>query len=260
MVKVRLDPFLAMTLIAVACAVIAAPALVLVGLPRSEAWPWIAASIVIHLCYYVCLAQAYRLADMSQVYPIARGAAPLMTGLTSLVFVRDPITLGGALGIACLAGGVVLISFKGQRRLATPSPIAILCALATAATICAYTIVDGIGARAAGSAHAYAAALFTLDAVPMAALCLWRYGLEGIRPALEFIGPGIAGGAMSLAAYWIVIWAMTVAPIALVAALRETSVLFAGLIATIVLKEQMTPIRAGAALLILAGLVAMRLF
>jgi drug/metabolite transporter (DMT)-like permease len=259
-VKVRLDPFLAMTLIAATCAVIAAPLLLVVGLPRSAAWPWIVASIVIHLGYYVFLAQAYRLADMSQVYPIARGAAPLMTALTSIVFVRDPITLGGALGIACLAGGVLLISFKGQRRLAAPSPIAVLCALATAATICAYTIVDGIGARTAGSAHSYAAALFTLDAAPMAVLCLWRYGLNGIKPILKFVGPGFAGGAMSLAAYWIVIWAMTVAPIALVAALRETSVLFAGLIATVVLKEDMTSIRALAALLILAGLVAMRMF
>jgi drug/metabolite transporter (DMT)-like permease len=259
-VKVRLDPVLAMTLITVACSVIAAPLLVVVGLPRSAAWPWIVASIVIHLGYYVFLAQAYRLADMSQVYPIARGAAPLMTGLMSLVFVHDPITLGGGLGIACLAGGVLLISFKGQRSLAAPSPVAILCALATAATICAYTIVDGIGARAAGSAHSYAAALFALDAAPMAALCLWRYGLEGIKPISKFVGPGFAGGAMSLAAYWIVIWAMTVAPIALVAALRETSVLFAGLIAIVVLKEEMTPIRALAASLILAGLAAMRLF
>ena len=259
-VKVRLDPFLAMTLITAACSVIAAPLLVVTSLPRSEAWPWIIASIVIHLGYYVFLAQAYRLADMSQVYPIARGAAPLMTGMTSLVFVRDPITLGGAIGIACLAGGVLLISVRGQRRLAAPAPTAILYALATAATICGYTIVDGVGARVAGSANAYAATLFALDGAPMAALCLWRYGVDGTKPALKFLAPGFAGGAMSLAAYWIVIWAMTAAPIALVAALRESSVLFAGLIAFIVLKEPPTPIRAVAALLILAGLLAMRLF
>jgi drug/metabolite transporter (DMT)-like permease len=259
-VKVRLDPFLAMTLITAACSVIAAPLLIVTGWPKSEAWPWIIASIVIHLGYYVFLAQAYRLADMSQVYPVARGAAPLMTGLTSLLFVRDPITLGGGLGVACLAGGVLLISLKGQRRLAAPSSTAIAYALATAATICGYTIVDGIGARAAGGANAYAAALFALGGAPTAALCLWRYGLEGTKPALKFIAPGFAGGAMSLAAYWIVIWAMTVAPIALVAALRETSVLFAGLIAIVVLEEPPTPIRAIAASLILAGLIAMRLF
>jgi drug/metabolite transporter (DMT)-like permease len=92
------------------------------------------------------------------------------------------------------------------------------------------------------------------------AFCLWRYGIAGAKPALNFLAPGLAGGAMSLAAYWIVIWAMTVAPIALVAALRETSVLFGGLIAVAFLKEPATPIRAIAAALILAGLIAMRSF
>jgi drug/metabolite transporter (DMT)-like permease len=260
LVKLRLDPFLAMTLIANACAVIAAPLLLVTGLPNAAAWPWIVASIVIHLGYYVFLAQAYRLADMSQIYPIARGAAPLMTAAVSSVFVRDPITPGGGIGIACLAIGVVLISLRGQRKLTPPSRLAILCALATAATICGYTVVDGVGARAAGSAHAYAATLFALDGAPMLILCLWRYGVAGTRSALRFAAPGLAGGAMSLAAYWIVIWAMTVAPIALVAALRETSVLFGGLIAVIFLKEPATPVRVAAGALIVMGLAAMRLF
>lgn len=260
LVKVKLDPFLAMTLITTGCAVFAAPLLVVTGLPKGAAWPWIIVSIAIHLGYYLFLAQAYRLADMSQVYPIARGSAPLMTTIVSLVFVRDPISLGGGLGVACLAIGVLLISLRGQRRLATPSRTAVFCAMATAMTISAYTIVDGIGARVAGDANAYAAALFAIDGAPMLALCLWRYGIAGMRPALNFLAPGMAGGAMSLAAYWIVIWAMTVAPIALVAALRETSVLFGGLIAVVFLKEPATPVRAIAAMLILAGLVAMRSF
>jgi len=260
LVKVRLDPFLAMTLIATACAIIAAPLLLVIGLPRTAAWPFLLASATIHLGYYLSLAHAYRLADMSQVYPVARGSAPLLTALASLAFIHDPITVGGGLGIACLACGVLLVSLKGHRRLAAPSFVGVAYALATAATICAYTVVDGIGARTAGNANAYAAALFALDGGPMLALCLWRYGFEGAKPAFKFLASGLAGGVMSLAAYWIVIWAMTVAPIALVAALRETSVLFAGLIATVILKEPATPIRAGAAALILAGLAAMRLF
>jgi drug/metabolite transporter (DMT)-like permease len=259
LVKVRLDPFLAMTLIAAACAIIAAPLLIVTGLPLSAAWPWLLASTVVHLGYYLFLAQAYRLADMSQAYPIARGAAPLMTALASIVFVRDPISFGGALGVACLGCGVLLISVKGQRALAPPSLRAVACALATATTICAYTLIDGIGARASGNAGAYAAALFTLDGPPMLILCLWRYGPGGMKPALKFLAPGLAGGVMSLAAYWIVIWVMTVAPIVLVAALRETSVLFGVLIAAVMLKEPATPIRTIAATLILAGLLAMRL-
>ena len=260
LVKIKLDPFLAMTLICVASGIIALPALAITGLPSVETWPWIALSVAIHLFYYLFLAEAYRRADMSQIYPIARGSAPLMTACLSIAVVHDPVSVANMAGIALLGLGVLLISLRGHRHLVPPSRVAIVCAVLTAMTISAYTLVDGIGARVAGDANAYAAALFAVDAYPMLALCLWRRGLEGVRPALGFLVPGFAGGAMSLAAYWIVIWAMTVAPIALVAATRETSVLFAGLIAVVVLKEPMTPIRGLSAALILAGLVVMRMF
>lgn len=259
LVKIKLDPFLAMTLIAVSCGIIAAPALLITGLPNKEAWFWIFLSTVLHLAYYLFLAEAYRRADMSQVYPIARGAAPLVTTAISLAFIHDPMSLGNIIGIALLGLGVLLVSLRGQRGSVVPSRTAVIYALLTAGTISLYTIVDGIGARAAGNPNAYAAALFAVDAYPMLAICLWRKGLEGIRPAFKFLIPGFAGGAMSLAAYWIVIWAMTVAPIALVAATRETSVLFGGLIAVVFLKEPFTPVRGISAVLILIGLVFMRL-
>jgi len=260
LIKIKLDPFLAMTLICFACGMIALPALPITGLPDAAAWPWIAASVVIHLGYYLFLAEAYRRADMGQIYPIARGAAPLMTAVASLLFVHDPITLGNGVGILLLGAGVVLISLRGHRHLVAPSKIAVACALLTAVTICAYTIVDGIGARTAGNANAYAAALFAVDAYPMLFICLFWKGLKGIRPAFDFLLPGFAGGAMSLAAYWIAIWAMTIAPIALVAAIRETSVLFGGLIAVVFLKEPMTRVRAFSGGLILGGLFCMRMF
>ena len=141
-----------------------------------------------------------------------------------------------------------------------PSPAAVGCALFAAATIAAYTVVDGIGARISNDVNAYAAALFVADIPPMLVFCLWRKGMQGIKPAFSFVLPGLAGGAMSLAAYWIVLWAMTVAPIALVAAVRETSILFGGLIAVFVLKESLTRVRAVSALLSITGLVLMRLF
>ena len=141
-----------------------------------------------------------------------------------------------------------------------PSKVAVSCALLTAVTISAYTIVDGIGARTAGDPNAYAAALFAVDAYPMLIICLLWKGVKGVRPALGFLLPGFAGGAMSLAAYWIAIWAMTVAPIALVAAIRETSVLFGGLIAVVFLKEPMTRVRAASGALILGGLFCLRMF
>jgi drug/metabolite transporter (DMT)-like permease len=260
LVKIKLDPFLAMTLICASCGVIALPALAVTGLPFAGAWPWVLLSVVIHLFYYLFLAEAYRRADMSQIYPVARGSAPLLTAILSIVLVHDPVSAGNVAGIALLGLGVLLISLRGHRHLEPPSAIAILYAVMTAATISAYTIVDGVGARAAGDANAYAAALFAVDACPMLLVCLWTKGISGLKPALGFLVPGFAGGAMSLAAYWIVIWAMTVAPIALVAATRETSVLFAGLIAVVVLKEPVTPIRLISAVLIVAGLAVMRLF
>lgn len=259
LVKIRLDPFLAMTLIAVTCGIIALPALAITGLPNQEAWIWVALSSALHLGYYLFLAEAYRRADMSQVYPIARGAAPLVTTAIALAFIGDPMSAGNIAGVAVLGLGVLLISLKGQRGSLVPSRAAVIYALLTAGTISLYTIVDGIGARAAGNPNAYAAALFALEAYPTLFVCIWRLGWPGMRPALKFLVPGFAGGAMSLAAYWIVIWAMTVAPIALVAATRETSVLFGGLIAMVFLKEPLTPVRGLSALLILAGLVLMRL-
>jgi drug/metabolite transporter (DMT)-like permease len=260
LIKIRLEPFIAMTLICDMCALIALFALPITGLPKAAAWPWIAASVSIHLGYYVFLSEAYRRADMGQIYPIARGSAPLMTALVSLLVVHDPMSPGNIIGIALLGSGVLLISLRGHRHLVAPSRIAISCALLTAVTITAYTIVDGIGARASGDPNAYAAALFTVDGLPILIICLCWKGPAKLRPALRFIPPAFAGGAMSLSAYWIVIWAMTVAPIALVAAIRETSVLFGGLIAVLFLKEPMTRVRAASAVLILLGLVCMRLF
>jgi drug/metabolite transporter (DMT)-like permease len=230
------------------------------GLPKAAAWPWIVASVVIHLGYYLFLAEAYRRADMGQIYPIARGAAPLMTAIVSLFVVQDPLSTGNGVGILLLGAGVLLISLRGHRHLMAPSKVAVSCALLTAITISAYTIVDGIGARAAGDPNAYAAALFAVDAYPMLLICLFWKGVKGVRPALGFLIPGFAGGAMSLAAYWIAIWAMTVAPIALVAAIRETSVLFGGLIAVVFLKEPMTRVRAASGALILGGLFCLRMF
>jgi drug/metabolite transporter (DMT)-like permease len=257
--KVRLEPFLAMTLITGCAGIVAIPLLVVFGWPRLEAWPWLIGSVVLHLAYYIALTEAYRRADMGQIYPIARGGAPLLTAGASLLVVGEPIALQAAIGIAVLAGGVALMSLRGARQHEPLDPAAIGFALATAVIICGYTLVDGLGARAAGDPHAYSAALFVIDGVPIVVFALWRLGLAGLKPMRRFAGPGLAGGAMSLASYWIAIWAMTVAPIALVAALRETSVLFAAVIAVVVLKEPFGPVRATAAALMVGGILLIRM-
>jgi drug/metabolite transporter (DMT)-like permease len=257
--KVKLEPFLAMTLITGAGGLVGVPLLIAFGFPRLEAWPWLIGSVVIHLGYYFALSEAYRRADMGQIYPIARGAAPLLTAAAAVGLLHEPITFQAACGIAVLGCGITLIAFLGRRRQAAFDPVAIGFALLTAVIVCAYTLVDGIGARVAGDPHAYSAALFVIDGIPLVLVALWMRGFAGLKPMREFLGRGIVGGAMSLGAYWIAIWAMTVAPIALVAALRETSVLWASLIAVVFLKEPFVGARAAAAVLIVAGVVLIRL-
>ncbi|MEM5296038.1 EamA family transporter [Burkholderia sp. JPY481] len=259
-IKVRLDPFLAMTLLCIACGLIALPSLAFTGFARPAAWPWVAGSVALHFGYYVCLSEAYRRADMSQIYPIARGSAPLITALVSVTILHETMSAGGVAGIVLLGSGVLLLSLRGRHHSASENRVALGFALLTAVTIAGYTVVDGVGARVAGNPNSYAATLFVFDALPMLTLCLYRYGPAGMAPMRRFLLPGFAGGAMSLAAYWIVIWAMTVAPIALVAAVRETSVVFAGFIAVYVLKEPFSRVRTAAATLTLAGLALMRLF
>jgi drug/metabolite transporter (DMT)-like permease len=256
--KVSLEPFLAMTLVSAMAGVAAIPLLLAFGFPRLEAWPWLIGSVVIHLGYYFALSEAYRRADMGQIYPIARGGAPLLTAVASRFFVMEPISAMALAGIAALGSGVALMSVLGRRRGAAFDGVAVAFALLTAVIICSYTIIDGIGARAAGDPHAYAAALFVLDGLPLPFVALWRRGWSGVAPAMKYLKPGFAGGAMALGSYWIAIWAMTVAPIALVAALRESSVLWAALIAVVFLKEPMLPPRAVAAAMILCGLVLIR--
>lgn len=257
--KLRIEPFLGMTLVAAGAGVVAAPGLVAFGFPKLAAWPWLAASVAIHVGYYVALSKAYERADMSQIYPIARGGAPLITAIASFVLVGESLSATQALGIAALGCGVMLISLLGRRKGARFDPVALGFAGLTALTITGYTLVDGMGARSAGDPHAYSAALFVIDGFPLLLFALWRRGVAGLAPMRPYLVQGLAGGALSLGAYWIAIWAMTVAPIPLVAAIRESSVLFAALIAVVFLKEPLHWPRACAAVVIVAALALMRL-
>ena len=256
--KIRLEPFSAMALIAIMSALVVLPVLPFVGIPRAAAWPWIIGSVIFHLGYFIGLTEAYRTGDMGQVYPIARGSAPLMTAVASTIFVGETIGLRGWIGILALVGGVFLLSLRGGRDLHFDKR-AVAFALFTAVTICGYSVVDGIGARTAQNAHVYTVWLFLLDGLMMLVFVLLRRGVGVLGDFAQVWKGGLIGGTLSLAAYWIAIWAMTVAPIALVAALRETSVLFAAAIAVIVLKEPLQRPRIIAALMIVCGLVLIRL-
>lgn len=259
LIKVGLDPLSTTTLISLGSGVVALFFLPFVGLPAVAAWPWIGASVIIHLFYFGALIEAYRTGDLGQVYPIARGSAPLMTATVTTLFVGETMSLLGWGGIVALVAGVFLLSARGGRDLTRIDRRAVGFALMTALTICAYSVVDGIGGRASGNPNAYSAWLFVGIAFVMLPYALWRDGRDVIPAMRTYWRRGLAGGGLQLLSYGIAIWAMSVAPIAIVATLRETSVLFGAGIAVIVLKEPLRAMRIVAALLILCGLVLIRM-
>jgi drug/metabolite transporter (DMT)-like permease len=258
-IKRGLDPLATTVVISVGAALVAAAFLPLVGVPAAASWPWCAASVLIHLFYFAALIESYRAGDLGQVYPIARGSAPLMTATATTVLIGERLGILGWVGIILLVAGVLLLSLRGGRDLARLDRKAVGFALFTAVTICAYSVVDGVGARLAGSANAYTVALFVGIAPVMALYALARRGAKATLAIGRHWGIGLAGGALQLGSYGIAIWAMTVAPIAIVAALRETSVLFGAAIAVIFLKEPLRASRIVAAVMIVAGLALIRL-
>lgn len=258
LIKVGLDPLSTTTLISLGSGAVALALTPFVGLPALAAWPWLIASVVIHLFYFASLIESYRTGDLGQVYPIARGAAPLMTASATTIFVGERLSLIGWGGIVALVAGVFLLSARGGRELSHIDKRAVGFALFTALTVCAYSVVDGVGGRLAGNPNAYSLWLFAGIAVVMLPYALWRDGRDVVPAMQAYWRRGLAGGALQLLSYGIAIWAMTLAPIAIVATLRETSVLFGAVIAVVVLKEPLRPARIAAALLILCGLVLIR--
>jgi drug/metabolite transporter (DMT)-like permease len=259
-IKGGLDPLATTVLISISAAIVAAAFFPLVGLPAGAAWPWCGASVLIHLIYFAALIESYRAGDLGQVYPIARGSAPLMTAIVTTALVGERLSIAGWSGIILLVGGVILLSLRGGRDLKRLDRKALGFALFTAVAICAYSVVDGVGARRAGSATAYSVALFAGIGPVMAIYALARRRSEVIAAAGRHWCLGLAGGTLQFGSYGIVIWAMTVAPIAIVAALRETSVLFGALIAIFFLKEPLRAGRVAATLMIIAGLALIRLY
>jgi drug/metabolite transporter (DMT)-like permease len=260
LLKLRLEPVVATALVAMASGVVAVPFVLFSGLPETAAWPYVFASVVIHIGYYLTLAEAYRHGDLGQVYPIARGTAPLATAVLAALVLGEALGLLGWAGVTVVAAGILLLAVPAGQRAGPLDHRSVVFALLTSLTITAYTLVDGIGARVAGSAAAYTAWLFLLSGGAMSLFGLIRIGAP--RLAAEFKGNwtiALGGAALSTAAYAIAIWAMTVAPIALVAALRETSVLFATLLSTLLLREPWLAARVAATVMVLGGVMLLRI-
>lgn len=246
-------------------AIVALPLLLAVGLPPAVALPFIAVSLVIHVGYYVALAGAYQHGELGLTYPIMRGFAPLLVALGSSAVLGEAPTLTSWAGIIAITLGVAMVGLAHPGETLHHGK-ALAFAFANAAIIATYTFVDGKGVRetvAAGQfAITYVALLFVLDGLPYPALVLWRRGRAGRQAIVAYARRrwpvALVGGTASIGSYAIALWAMSVAPIASVAALRETSVLFATLLGVWLLKERFGLQRAIGTLVILAGVVALR--
>jgi len=225
--------------------------------PNAEVWPWVLAAGCTHFGYKFFLTHAYDHGDLSRVYPIARGAAPMFVAIVGAVFLADAVSRAEYLGITVLGLGILMMArgvfSDGESRRLLPF------ALGSAVATASYTLIDGLGARVSGDAIAYVGWIFVLDGILFAAgMVAWR-GRKVLAGGMRGWALGGLASAASYGAYAISVWAMTMAPIAVVAALRETSILFAVLIGWLAFGERMNPGKALAGVMIVAGVMLTRL-
>jgi drug/metabolite transporter (DMT)-like permease len=252
------DRFIVMALLNGSAGVVAAVLIPFAPLPAPASWPNIALSAVLHTGYNLFLVAAYAHGGLGQVYPIARGSAPLLVLALAWLLLGEAVSGTQLVAVVIVCAGIAALALRGG-RVARLSGTGVACALATAGFIGAYTVTDAAGARVAGSPHGYALWLFLLDGISAMTLALWWRGRAVLATARTDWRPALAAGGMALAGYWLVIWALTLAPAATVAALRETSVVIAALIGTFLLNEPMGAWRVAAAVVVAVGAVMLRL-
>ena len=254
-VKGGSDTLLTTILVASSGGLIAICALPFLPTVAPAAWPYLAVSGVLEITYYALVAGAYRNTEMSRSYPLMRGTAPLIVVLVSTVALGVTLSVPAWIGVALVSAGLLSIAFA---RGGAGDPRGVRLALLNAVVIAAYTLVDGFGVRASGAPATYTMWIYVLTGVPLA---LWALARRRDFPA--YIARnwhlGFIGGVGTLASYGLVLWAMTEAPIPVVAALRETSILFGTAIAGLVLREKIGAARIAAVLVIAAGAAVLRL-
>ena len=238
--------------------VLGAVGAVFVPFPRPAAWPYLIGSSGIHLAYMLFLVRAYRLGDLSRVYPIARGLAPVVVALLAALFVGERPTLVQAVGLLCCCGAIVSLGFA-DTGFSHVHGRAVAAAAATGLMIASYTVVDGSGVRVAGDPFSYVAWNLLIDAIPISLVVFYRRWGK-IR---EFIRNNalhsLAGGTMAAVAYGIVLWAMSRGAMASVSSLRETSVVFAALIGSRLLGEPLGMRRTLASVGVAIGLLVLQM-
>lgn len=257
LVKSSTDKMLDTAIIHLLCSLFAIPFCLGLGFPQAASWPYLALSLLIHIGYYFALAKAYHHGDLGLTYPLMRGVAPLLVALGSLIFMDGPtLSMLGWIGVALICTGVLSLGLSAglfqHRR-------AILIALMNSAIIASFTLVDAMGVRTSQNPPQYIAAVLALDG--------WTFGLWVLfirrKRVVDYVKTrwlmALGGAVASTGSYSIALWAVSVAPVAAVAALRESSVLFAVLLGAFFLKERLTPRRVLAIVVMVMGAVALRL-
>lgn len=256
-VKGGADKHLGMTAVVIGHIPISIVAIIFVPLPGLASWPYFLAGIVLHIGYQLFLLNSYRIGDLTQVYPIARGTAPILVALVSVLVLGVTLSKSQLLPVFMIAIGIMSLSLVRQRD-GLRNPRAAALAFVTGCFIAGYSLNDGLGARAAGTAVGFYAWLSLVNAVLFAGIMrvmkpglLSRVTTEGRRAFLF-------GGPASFAAYALVVWAFTQAPIALITALRETSIIAALLIGVFFLKERLDLAKVTSTVITLTGAILLR--
>ena len=256
LVKSSTDKLFDTALLQLLGSLVAIPLVAFAGWPDRAAWPFIAMSLVLHIGYYTALSGAYKHGDLGLTYPLMRGTAPLLVALSATYTLGETLSPLSWVGVLGISAGVVTL---GLSQHAFAAPKAVKFALVNAVIIATYTVVDALGVRASGNAVQYVTALFLLDGWPFALIVFLRRRTEVLPYVRKRWPVALVGAIASLGSYGIALWAMTRAPVATVAALRETSVLFAALLGVWFLKEMFTPRRLIGTCAIVGGVMALRL-
>ena len=249
------DALLTMVLVTAAAALFAAASLPFLPPPAKDSWPFIAASALFQITYFVLVANAYRVADMSLTYPLMRGTAPLLVALASVLWLAEPLSTHAWLGLGVICAGI--LSMTGAIPRSASKGVGL--ALGNAIVIAGYTLIDGVGVRRSGATAAYTLWIFLLTGVALSLWALVRRRTVIPAYARENWRLGLLGGVGTIGSYGLALWAMTVAPVAVVAALRETSILFGTAISALLLHERVGRARVAGVCIIAVGAMLLRL-
>jgi drug/metabolite transporter (DMT)-like permease len=259
LVKSGSDPFLDTVSVTTSAVAITSIVLLFLPTPLEASWPCLIASVLIHVAYFGFLVLAYRGGGLSLVYPIMRGAAPALSALLAAVLLGEELSWGGWAGVCLVSFGVLLLAAGAPRSKGARLAPALF-ALLNAGVIVGYTLVDGVGARLSGNAFSYTGWMILLAGMLVFLVsAAWR-GREVTQHLRSRWKKWLLGGGCTFTSYSLALWAMTQAPIAPVAALRETSIIFSTLLALLVLKERITPLRYVSIAIVTAGAMALKVF